>query len=431
MERTRDCVPQESETEEMFDLNVGDCVKEESSSSDESEDAGDTKLMLQCQLCSATPNNAEWFAHRRAGGKEGTPSGELCRLCGHTLEVWPLEDKSELVKRHAASAAFRSSFESYRSVLEKGLALGYAKRSEEVNSVGRLGMRVMLRAKMVESSVFVSHFGVTPKDLRLTPIVVQGPTNTAIEGVLFWGGDLPEKLTCLEVELYSEAERSLHVQLLSPHLAVRPGQSQDRYHLAATSFGNATSIKADHLLTGKLASYSEMKKTSEKLNAERQSKHEAEEQARLDGLAAEDVEHQCESTLQNDGVGLPDMSRANAKKKPRLSGSANKSSVVAKPKGRVSPSSVGSHRPAPPPPFAQSLVSAVSRSPAQSTGVVALAMDAVGQDDIHPSDSVSVAGSSASAQTKAKPVPVGRSEADIVQAVLGGWANGREMKTDL
>ena len=344
------------------------------------------------------------------------------------LKFGPLENKDDLCKRIAQSPKFRQEFNEFKQKLGSTLN---KMRQEAVAASARIGMKVKLNAKLLEQNIFQAHFGCAPADLKLPCLSVIGPDNTPLSGVLFW--DLPADVPALSIELYSVAERSHSLQLLHPESAVRPGQARDRYTLASNTFTQQSSVKAETVLAGRMAKYTDVQESANRIQTQRAEALAEEEKARLEGVEDETGE-QSQSTLQHDSMGLAVAANTKKPKKPSgktpgvsRTGATAKRKPMAPP---VTPNVVGRNLAAPS--VAGTLASHGLGGSAVSS--VTLAWDAH-LEEVRPSDSVSVAGGApSSALTAPKKLGPGgvaeKSFEHTVQQVLHGWANGREMKTD-
>ena len=107
---------------------------------------------------------ARWFSMLRvllpSGVVNETPheACDLCWPCGTSLEVWPLEVKEELIQKIETKAAFRREFMAVRAGAEKAEYRLF--KLQEVRNDRGCGMRVCVKAALVEEGVFKTHFGV-------------------------------------------------------------------------------------------------------------------------------------------------------------------------------------------------------------------------------------------------------------------------------
>ena len=115
---------------------------------------------MQLVLCIVLPKVGRWFVVVQvllpSGEIKETPQGDLCWPCGTSLEVWPLESRAELVAKIESRPAFRREFMAVRAGAEKAEFRLF--RMQEVRSDKGCGMRVSLKAALVEDGVFKTHF---------------------------------------------------------------------------------------------------------------------------------------------------------------------------------------------------------------------------------------------------------------------------------
>jgi len=183
-----------------------------------------------------------WFSVHRvciAGEAKEVPTGPLCKICGVTLEVWPLEATQDKLDKFEQNEGFRTEVLSVRQgVVAAGMheRAGTMKR-QGVESNHMFGQRVSIKAALVTDEVFTVHFSMPVDSVvahcdTLQRATILGPFNVSLQGVLFHIWSLPPTLPHYVVEMFCQMERVLHDQLLQPVDCLRVGHASDRHSYA-------------------------------------------------------------------------------------------------------------------------------------------------------------------------------------------------------
>ena len=195
-----------------------------------------------------------WFLVHRVTGADGEPTdiatGEVCKICGITLEVWPLETMEQKLHRYLTDQGFASEVMSVRQGVAQGeLHLRASTKQQTVQATQLFGQRVSIKAAFVTDEVFNVHFSMPVDSVAqhcdtMKVANLLGPFNIHLSGVLFHIWSLPTTIPHYVVELFCEMQRSLDDQLLAPEGCLRPGHAADRHAYAVKALGNERNASA-------------------------------------------------------------------------------------------------------------------------------------------------------------------------------------------
>ena len=162
--------------------------------------------------------------------KNGT---EKCWICGTALEVWPLQDKQELITKHASDSSFRLEFAKVRAgVAAAEVALF---RKQEVTGDQSCGIRVAIRAGLIEVDIFKIVFELPPSLVNIKVVDLIGPDLSELHGVVVDLQSIPKDVPYYEAELFFQQRRQLCDVLLAPGDIRREGHAKDRYVYAVNN----------------------------------------------------------------------------------------------------------------------------------------------------------------------------------------------------
>jgi len=186
---------------------------------------------------------AKWFAYHvvDTGGVVAedarVPCGQVCLICGTTLECWPLSLQDDLIARFIGEREFREVVLTVRAGVAN--AATHAFRFQSVFGDKVFGERVHISSAFIPVDMFAAWYGCTPEsvsgklekgELKRGSYLL--PDNTTAEGVVLNFHELPPGLPHYIVEQYSYQQKRFEDQLLRAEDIRRVGQPVDRFHYA-------------------------------------------------------------------------------------------------------------------------------------------------------------------------------------------------------
>jgi hypothetical protein len=194
-----------------------------------------------------------WYAIIEVKKSDGSmvelDDGELCYLCGNSLDVFCLESKDDLIRKYVRSEdGWREKINLVRAGFEACVFKQF--KEQRVSGSKKIALRVSLIAAFITVAAFEAHFGIVITKVNLPVVKLWGPEGRWLEGILTQLHGLPEDLAHYRVELLSEQSNTFEHLLVPFDKVVAVNQCRHRFQFAnqQTVGKRHSSIRGDKAL---------------------------------------------------------------------------------------------------------------------------------------------------------------------------------------
>lgn len=161
------------------------------------------------------------------------PLEELCFICGHTCDAFPLLNQEDIIRKYRVEVTFRQTFDGVRVKVTVLLdRLGDDLRENKgVGENNLTGHRVICSVGFIPFEIVTAHYKMDVS--KVTGLLVgttMGPFGE-VSGLIVERFSIPETMPHYTIEYYHDNNRKLSVKTLRPDENVRVGQAEDLFQL--------------------------------------------------------------------------------------------------------------------------------------------------------------------------------------------------------